>query len=123
MGCGAGMKMGCGGGAVGGQPRWWFRQHHAFLSAAQVFSGSTAQLKGSTGPLGAGGLVGGAAGVVIGGVGGGVIIGVGGGGVGVGIGRAVVQPFPCVEQQNSCWAGDQVVSVITKSQSYGSEVG
>jgi len=59
MGCGAGIMMGCGGGAVGGQPRWWFRQHHAFLSAAQVFSGSTAQLKGSTGPLGAGGLVGG----------------------------------------------------------------
>merc|ERR1719433_990779 len=61
--------MGCGGGAVGGQPRWWTRQHHSFLSAAQVFSGSTAQLKGSTGPLGAGGLVGG--GRVAGGGGGG----------------------------------------------------
>jgi len=57
MGCGAGMMMA--GGAVGGQPRWWIRQHQAFLSAAQVFSASTAQLKGSTGPLGAGGLVGG----------------------------------------------------------------
>merc|ERR1719336_35118 len=62
--------MGCGGGAVGGQPTWWMRQHHSFLSAAQVFSGSTAQLKGSTGPLGAGGLVGGGgAGRVGGGVG------------------------------------------------------
>ena len=60
MGCGAGMMMGCGGGAVGGQRRWWIRQHHSFLSAAQVFSGSTAQLKGSSvGLLGAGGLVGG----------------------------------------------------------------
>merc|ERR1719336_1788432 len=35
--------MGCGGGAVGGQPRWWTRQHHTFLSAAQVSSGSTAR--------------------------------------------------------------------------------
>merc|ERR1719190_296455 len=59
IGCGTGMMMGCGGGAVGGQPRWWTWQHHAFLSAAQVSSASTAQLKGSTGPLGAGGLVGG----------------------------------------------------------------
>jgi len=110
------MMMGCGGGAVGGQPTWWMRQHHSFLSAAQVFSGSTAQLKGSTGPLGAGGLVGG-------GVGGGVGNGVGGT-VGVVSGRAVVQPLPIVEQQNSCWAGDQVVSHCAKpdSQSYGSEV-
>jgi len=63
------MKMGCGGGAVGGQPTWWMRQHHSFLSAAQVFSGSTAQLKGSTGPLGlgAGGLVGGGVGGGVGG--------------------------------------------------------
>merc|ERR1712012_1365539 len=52
-----------------GATGWWFRQHHAFLSAAHVFSGSTAQLKGSTGPLGAGGLVGGWVG---GGLGGGV---------------------------------------------------
>merc|ERR1719270_2278966 len=117
--------MGCGGGAVGGQPTWWMRQHHSFLSAAQVFSGSTAQLKGSTGPLGAGGLVGGGgAGRVGGGVGGGVGNGVGGL-VGGGAGRAVVlQPLPIVEQQNSCWAGDQVVSHCAKpdSQSYGSDV-
>merc|ERR1719458_387396 len=116
MGCGAGMMMGCGGGAVGGQPRRWTRQHHSFLSAAQVFSGSTAQLKGSTGPLGAGGLVGG-------GVGGGVGNGVGGT-VGAGLGSAVLQPLPIVEQQNSCWAGDQEVSHCAKpnAQSYGSDV-
>merc|ERR1719220_1857264 len=27
--------MGCGGGAVGGQPTWWMRQHHSFLWAAE----------------------------------------------------------------------------------------
>jgi len=99
------------------------RQHHSFLSACQVFSGSTAQLN----PMGAGGLV------VGGGVGGGVAGGgVVGGGVGGGVGISgctkivvVVQPLPIVEQQNSCWAGDQVVSHCAKpsSQSYGSEVG
>ena len=60
-----------------------------------------------------------------GGVGGGVGNGVGGL-VGGGAGRAVVlQPLPIVEQQNSCWAGDQVVSHCAKpaSQSYGSDVG
>merc|ERR1740122_896220 len=100
------------------------RQHHSFLAAAQVFSGSTAQLKGSTGPLGAGGLVGGGAGRVSGGVGGGVGNGVGGGVAGVVSTVGVVQPLPIVEQQNSCWAGDQVVSHCAKpdSQSYGSEV-
>jgi len=114
------------GGAVEGQPRWWIRQHHSFLSVAQVFSASTAQLKGSVGPWGAGGLV---DGMVDGGVGGGVGGDVGngvGGTVGVVSGRAVVlQPLPIVEQQNSCWAGDQVVSHCAKpdSQSYGSEVG
>jgi len=119
-------------GGVGGcgcPQRWWMRQHQSFLSAAQVFHSSTAQLKGSTGPIGTGLLVG-RGGVVPGGgvggrVGGFVGNGVGGGGGGVVLGRAVVQPLPIVWQQNCCWAGDQLVSHISKpaSQSYGSEVG
>merc|ERR1740121_2453293 len=98
--------MGC------GQPRWWIRQHHSLLSAAQVSSGSTAQLCPGGGGVG-GGVV---PGVVCGWVDGN---GVGGGGGGVVLGRAVVQPFPKFWQQNSCWAGDQA---IPASQSYGSEV-
>merc|ERR1719458_2188374 len=113
-----------GGGAVGGQPRWWTRQHHAFLSAAQVFSESTAQLNGSTGPEGTGRV----GGRVRGGVGGGVGKGVGGtvtGGSGRAVaGRVVAQPLPMVLQQKSCCACDHAVSHIENpaSQSYRSVV-
>merc|ERR1712050_267722 len=105
--CGA---MGC------GHPRWWTLQHQSFLSAFHVFSGSTAQLKGSTGPDGAGGAVG--RGAVGGIVGGGV-----GGCVGAGsnvAGCVVAQPLPMVVQQYSCCAGDQADSQFMKpdSQSY-----
>merc|ERR1719464_1826622 len=132
IGC-TGGKTGCtggrggngrGGGAVGGHPRWWTLQHHAFLSAAHVFSASTAQLNGSTGPTGTG-CVGGN---VCGGVGGGVGNGVGGtviGGSGRAVaGRVVVHPLPMVLQQKSCCAWDHAVSHIGKpsSQSYGSVV-
>merc|ERR1711992_424538 len=60
-----------------GQPLPWTLQHHSFLGTDQPaiqFAKPSAQLKGSAGPLGAGGLVGG-------GVGGGM-----GGGVGNGVG-------------------------------------
>jgi len=122
MGTGIGSGMG---GAMGcGHPRWWTLQHHSFLSAFHVFSGSTAQLKGSTGPDGAGGAIG--RGAVGGGVGGGV-----GGKVGGGVGGCVgagsnvagcvmMHPLPMVVQQYSCCAGDQADSQFMKpdSQSY-----
>merc|ERR1712045_57788 len=122
--------MGTGGGD--GQPRWWTRQHHSFLLAAQVFSASTAQLNGSTGAEGTGRVggrvCGGVGGSVGGGVGGGVGKGVGGtvtGGSGRAVtGRVVAQPLPIVLQQKSCCAWDHVVSHIENpaSQSYGSDV-
>merc|ERR1719394_2005843 len=123
IGC-TGGRIGRSGGAVGGHPRWWTLQHHSFLSAAHVFSASTAQLNGSTGPEGTGRVAGG----VVGGVGGGVGNGVGGtvtGGSGRAVaGRVVAHPLPIVLQQKSCCAWDHVVSHIENpaSQSYGSEV-
>jgi len=106
MGCG-GITMG--GGGLGGQALWWTRQHHAFLSSAHVFSGSTAQLNGSpvgTGRVGRGlgGEVGLGGGAVGGGVGGGV-----GGAVGVVAGNAVVaHPIPVVMQQYCCCSSDHI---------------
>lgn len=73
------------GGATLGQPRWWTRQHHAFLAAPHTATTSMAQLKGS--PFG-----GGVVGLVTIGVGRGVGGGVGrgvGGGVGRGVGGFV----------------------------------
>jgi len=103
--------IGCGitngGGAVGGQPLWWTRQHHTFFASPHVLSASTAQLNGSpvgTGRVGRGlgGRVGLGGGTVKGGVGGGV-----GGAVGVVSGNAVVRhPTPVVMQQYSCCSSD-----------------
>jgi len=83
------------GGATVGQPMWWTRQHHAFLSAPHLSTASMAQLKGS--PI--------TGGLVTIGVGGGVGRGVGGGvGRGVGgfvtiSGEVVGQPMFSVKQQ------------------------
>merc|ERR1712241_712126 len=119
--------MGLGGGAVGGHPRWWTLQHQAFLSALHVFSLSTAQLNGSTGPEGTGCVGGSVCGGVGGGVGGGMgkgVTGIVGGTCGRAVAALVVQPLPIVEQQNSCWVVDHTDShcVNPTSQSNGSVV-
>merc|ERR1719491_1500640 len=126
IGCTGGRKIGCtGGGGVGGHPRWWIRQHHPLLSAAQVFSASTAQLNGSTGPEGLAG--GGGGGGVGGGVGGAVMgNGVGRGAIGCAGSAVTMQPLPTVEQQKFCCACDHIVShcplANPASQSNGSDV-